>query len=83
MVAKNYLENKHIHAQQFYDDLVKIVTVSEAADMTGYPMRYVRFWCDAGWLVARKAGGTWVISKPSLEHFIRVKLERKRRVRQP
>lgn len=63
--------NRHLHQPAHYHDLGDVLTVAEAASRYHYEARTVRYWCTFGKVAARNAGGVWLISRRSLETFLR------------
>lgn len=56
-----------IHAQADEDAIDAVATIAECAEETGYHARTLRFWCDAGYIVARRAkNGVWLVSRASV-----------------
>ncbi len=60
-----------IHAQADEDAIEAVLTIAECAEETGYHVRTLRFWCDAGYIVARRTNrGVWLVSRQSLKRYL-------------
>lgn len=58
----------------FAQHLDELLTVTEAAELYSYHPRTIRDWCAARRVAARRtACGHWLISRPSIEFFLRVR----------
>lgn len=48
----------------------ELITVSEAAELSGYTPQHVRLLIRQGLINARRAGGIWLIEASSLRNYI-------------
>ncbi|TRT87302.1 MAG: DNA-binding protein [Microcystis aeruginosa Ma_AC_P_19900807_S299] len=48
----------------------EMITVSEASEVSGYTRQHVRLLIRQGLIIARRAGGIWLIEASSLNNYI-------------
>lgn len=48
----------------------EIISVSEAAELSGYTPQHIRLLIRQGLIAARRAGGIWLIEASSLRNYV-------------
>lgn len=57
------------------DILQNVMSAQEAGSRYGYTAHHIRLLADSGQIIGRKSGNRWIIYGPSVEDYIRRRID--------